>query len=700
MQDGSFTIAYPRELMYDLPSSFPDGFSGKLLRVQNQNTIPTANGTPASTQIDIVIPEQPASFIDVDTTRLYVECTYTTSMTVPTAGGANSQIFIAPSYANGGFIGGGASIFQRYQLYLNNSTISDDIGEFGMVCYLMYLMNYTEEQRFRMASCLGFNKGYPSGCWGAAFHGEQIQDRATITCPNVVCEGEAAGGNGANSNAGVYVNGANATNYQPTQFNHASGIFVAAPAILQPAMVITMVQNYNFDLHIPGILGSGNNRMLPMFVGPYRISLWVDVTTNFFQTDFGQQAPNPLAQWAPTTSQFAVNSVWFVGETYRCDVPTFNSVMASLPKQNTFIFRTTAWTVSSVNFPVGTLGQTDWLIPPRKASVKTVYCLPSPGITNPAAAGACAGAPCNIWGKYGWVNPNLTTNTCILVNGTQYPQQGQDPMNRPADIWVALLEANKTWSNMGTKPAIAPQNFYVCDSITGVGLAANPNIISGNPAAAVPANVPNFYAYYNAVNTTQTGRALWRILPTTTFRFNLTPGTVALNNTINPYVGGDFNVPISGLLAGAVAPVQATAIRRPLAATNDIVIGAAGALPSMTDKTAPWTYFGASPSYVVNSSHFLEGTSACMRNNPYGFANFQIPMSEWTPTANQFIYACNLDQMTKPDVLTGMSTLTGSFFFRTNIAAALTMSYQVYFIVVFDQITVLDAALRTASVRF
>ncbi len=702
--EGS-NVVFPAEMTYPIPSSLPKGIVGTASRIQNMNTIPGSGGgqTPASSEIIIQIPEQPSCFLDTSSTRLYVEATYVATFTIqnfvsnPTT---NSIMYMAPSNANGGFIGGGASLFQRYQLYLNNSILSDDITEFGMVCYLMYLMNYTEDQRFRMANVLGLNKGFPGGVWGAAFHGTNMQDRATFTATgivgsisNPVLPYNSAAGNGIGNSGGTAL-------AFPTQYNQPSGVFwVSNGTAAQgyPQVVLTATQNFNFLLHLPGLLGGGMKQMLPLFVGPYKISLFMDSLQNYWALDFGQGSVNQLyPQYVPTTSTMSVNSVWVEYDYYRCDVPSFNVIMSSLPTPNTFVLRSTAFTVSSYLIPAGAQGQNDFLIPPRKASIKCVYICSTPGFAkNPTIqvpqAGQSvttnyAGYQCNPWGKYGWVNPNLGINTCILLNGYQYPQQGNNPMDRPVEAWYNLLNANKTWSDTFTKPGIAPSNFLVCDSISSVWLSAGLETAGGF-------NNPAWYSYAKATNNTNSGRSLWRILPTNTTRFSIPRYTIA-SNTSNPWAGGTFICGITGANANSDNIVGGFAAPDSTGATTADINDAT----SMTDKTVNLS--GDREQSLFG--FFLDGSSSCdnMPNSFFGTSNYHLNFQQDKPSALQHIYACNLDQLSKANVMTGMASLTGSFFWRTNIVDPLLLPYTAYFIIVYDQVIVLDSAIKLATVRF
>lgn len=650
MEGADFNVVLPASASYPPPASLPQGMKQFTLRQVQYNTIPNAqpSGTPGGTEIQVVIPQLDGCFLDPSTTALYVECVYTGSMTIA----AGNPVVFSCSNSNGGFVGSGASMFFRYQVWLNNSILSDNIDEFGLVCHLQFLLALTEQQRYELAVPLGFNKAYPASTWGAGFHCTDLTSRATLTpTGHIIAAGTA--------NTVMGVNAAASATY-----NSPAGVFWAMPNTTtnDATITLTYMQNYNFMLQLPGLLGSGNDKLFPLFNGPTRLSLFMEDISRYYILDYAAGVTSfTVAQPVPfrtMSGYMAVNTVWFVGDCCRCDINSFNAVLGSLPIPNTFIIRSTAWSVSSAALTVGQSGQTDVLIPPRRASLKAVYILPSPNGTNTDLATQ----PINLWGKYGWCNPNLTNGTCISLNGVNYPQQTTDPLNRPSEIWYNLLKTIQTWSNDANKTCIAPDNFYVCDSL--------PNVTNG-------ANSVAFYG--KAANNSSAGSCLWRPVNTTTFRCNVSsadsltaflgPATAHLNT-----VGTGLSVAVGGVNARIT--------------TTHVV--------AMTDKSA----CVGSDAYgtIPTRAHFHEGSSSCDLFGP----NSQYLLGGYAPSrphCNQFIYACDFENLAKQQYLSGISTLTGSFFFRLNIATGLKYGYSMYFVAVHDMLTILDTALRTAAVK-
>jgi hypothetical protein len=687
-----FGIVMPSQMYYGFPNSLPAGLKGFYYRTPNQNTIPTAGpaGTPSGQEIIIQINESAATVLDPSKSKIYLEMTFNGTMTLPVAANNTASplscIYVAASDSNGGFIGSAASTFNRYQVKLNNAVYSDDINEFGMAMYLQYLLNYTSEQRLMLSRVLGLNASFPSGIWGAAFHGRDLGSRATITAT-----GQVTSTTLYNTLAGTQA---------ATQYNNAEGIFIACPGSTQSAMVLTFVQNYNFAIHLPGMLGFGNDRMVPLFCGPIQISLFTDAVDNYFHADFALEQPNVMSLYGPytqftwTTHWMAINSAWFECELYKLDVPTFNALMSGLPRPNQFIFRTTTINSTGTNLAAGVSGQSDILVSIRRASLKSLIIMASPSNiiagTVPTSASttglAIAGTSCNLWGKYGSVCPNLGSNTCILVNGTQYPQQGNDPMSRPATIYTELLDSLTTWADMNTKPSILPQNFFVTDSINNVSMGT---ITAANTVPMALNVTPN------SVQQTNNGISQWRQLYSTTFRFALAnqTGTLAAAVSTQPMIGGGWAYPFYPISAGTGA-----------AALNQCIVAPNGSTPlgvnnniSMTDKTLQYSV--AANTYLPNNVHFLEGTSSVDPQLQNAATSFVLP-GFYKPTANQFLYACKMDQLSKPDTLAGMSTLTGNFYFRANIILKLLQAYALYFFAWSDMLVVLDVGTRQVAVRY
>jgi hypothetical protein len=295
------------------------------------------------------------------------------------------------------------------------------------------------------------------------------------------------------------------------------------------------------------------------------------------------------------------------------------------------------------------------------------------------AAGTTVGTKTvfNLWGKYASACPNLSAGTHMLCNGVPYPQQTYDPLNRPQEVFCDLLQSLQTWSNDAVKPSLAFRNWAVCDSLADV--------------------TPNSFATAVGKMGTQGGPGLWRVMDTTSFRTlgckeGLAKSIIAGDATIIP--------PYLGMLKFAAAKTVATYFTVAVAATSNAVIEP-NTCVAMTDKTAPVgngsTDITANPSDTF-APLFFEGTSSSENSETAPSHNVQSGGFHG-PLHLQHIQVFDFEHLAKEEYLSGTSSLTGAFFFKMNIAQALRFGTMIYFIACYDQITILDTALRTAQIK-
>lgn len=653
-------IALPVELNFPPPVSLPAGLKQTNLRQINYNQIPVTNGTPAATEIQVIIPQLDACFLDPHSTFLEVDATVSVTFTVPSVN--ESAFVLSPSNSNGGIIGSGASIFQRYQLYLNNAILSDDESEFGLISYLQLLLSLNKVQRQAMAAVLGLHPTNPNGIWGAPFHGHDMHHRASMTVSG-------AGLSVAAGTANTIV-GANA--YPGGAWNPIHGAFWAKQgAAAAGTIILTCVQDMQFNIMLPGLIGSGNDKLFPLFNGPTMIKLYTDAFANYFGLDFGQGITGTPAAYTPTSQYLQINTVHFVGDFVRCDPASFNAVMSGLPNPNMFVLKTTAWQAATAPLSAGSSGISDVLIPHRRASIKVLYCLFNPQSTASIQLNSTA-ANRNLHSKFSSVCPNLTNGTCVALNGVNYPQQTYDPMARPAEVLTTIYKTLQTWANDGIKP-LDPASFYVCDGWNngGVGVGGatfwNAGIIS----------VPTFGA-----------QSYWRTWDTTVFRTPITstsPISVLTNQTCLPPFA---EIVVTPAVAGTANGITHSTGGLPAFVTANTTL-------ALTDKTAPIQ----SSTMATNAAFmFMEGTTSSENTTVAPIPNMQSQACH-TPWSNQFILAFDFEHLARNTALSGTSSLTGSFFLRMNIGCPLRLGYLIYFVVGFDMLTILDTALRTAAVK-
>lgn len=670
--DAPANVVLPSSAYYPPIVSLPSGL--KTIKLRQPTISALAIGNPAAVETQIVLPHLDGCFLDPTTTSIEIDASITIRFSVAAA----APIFFSPSNSNGGIIGGCASLWQRYQVWLNNAQLSDDISEFGLVSYYSIMLSLNTTQKRTMHQLLGLHPTFPEGIWGTPFHGQDMHHRATVVF---------------NANSGLLTNaGANTIIGTDTSFGVGKSwrpvdghFFTSAPL----AVNFDYVQHFSWAMMLPGILGSGNAQLYPLFNGPTRISLYSDLLTNYWQLDFattqssagktvvsggglnnaaGQEYRGAYsAGYTPTTQTFTIHAINFVGDYVKCDPASFAQIMEQLALPNLIVMKTVAWNVTQAPLAASLSGTVDSMVPCRKASVKLclVHCSPQGTLSS--------GMAYNLWGKYGSINPNFTAGTHMLLNGTPYPLQTYDIMNRPQEHFVDVLKSLQTWHNDAVKPSLHFRNWAVCDSID---------------ATKVTASGVNYYAGYGVGATPHAasygGIGMWRNIDTTTFR----TGWVSTNYNI--LTGAPVPVRMPSL---PIYPISAADLVDSVAGTSVATVSTT-ALTAMTDKTPFLTGSGTIDKTMF---FFLEGTSSS-ENSESGPANAQSGAIHG-PMHNQFFLAFDFEHQAKASYLSGTSTLTGSWFFKMNILSALRLAYSLYYIVCFDQIVILDVALRTANIK-
>lgn len=711
MSDLDLSVAFPQEASYPLPYTLPGGIKEVTLRQVNYNAIPgqpagassAGQGVPSGLEIQVVIPQLDGCFGIPETAYLHIEAELDVAFNLNTAQGSILACGLSPS--NGGILGSACSLFNRYQVYLNTAILSDDIIEFGLLSHLQFLLAFNRENRFAMAAVLGLNRYYPSGVIGQAFNGPEPNDRAYLVAAPTLSNTPSALVNWAtmlqtavnrtliNSQAAryqtIYAPNTVGSSYLGYKFTNGN-----------QAVAATFAQTLRFAILLPGILGSGSNKLFPLFIGPTRISLYTDLIQNYTWFNFPAACNNPgactsftatLPPVAPTvTPSMYIRAVWLNIDYIRCDGPSFALIVESLPIPDTFVIKSTAWAIASTTIPI-TQGQSETLIPHRRASCKCLYVLFSPSggynapppliessyeITNTLAY-SCPG---NIFGKYGWVNPNLSNGTCVTINGIMYPQQTNDPLERPDEMYSNLLRTLGVWSNDGNRPCIAPNNFFVTDTMSI-------NVAGGGGG--------------------KQAETLWRPYQSLSARvsgyLNAMPPTIGLAATATAVQQPDWEVLVTSGQAALGVGVAGT-----------FNIAAPGAYLNFTDHSivTPSTYiqvtqtaFTANAAFTMPygariPSVYLEGSmSLANYQNSTMSHNAQGLTAQTAPECNQFIYAVDFEHMAKNTYLSGVSSLSGSFFFRANIKSMLTCQYNVYFVLCYDMLTILNYATRSAVVK-
>lgn len=702
MADLNLQVGFPQESNYPLPLTLPGGIREITLRQPNYASIPgsamtsgsdgggTINPTQAGLEIMIQIPQLDGCFAIPETSYLHIEAELDVTITMPPA--KEQLVAVGLSASNGGILGSAASLFNRYQLWLNTATLSDDIVEFGLVSYNQFLLGFNQSNRYAMAAVLGLNKYYTQGIIGQAFNGPSFTDRAYLA----VAASIGSGGNATDCNwpdidsqfnytvkRNTFEGSTKGTyDHQTFALPNAAGsnYFACYTGTADPATTVAkaaFTQTLRFALILPGLIGSGSNKLFPLFIGPTRISLFTDVQSNYLWFNF-PASPNILgdgnvaftpAQTPILNSGIWIKAIWINIDYLRMDGPSFAFIVENLPIPETFVIKSTGWTCSSTTMPVSQ-GQAETLIATRRASCKCLYLLCSPNsgaIDCPTTVAignntkphvAQWSAPGNIFGKFGSVNPNLTNGTCVSVNGILYPQQMNDPIERPDEMLSNLYRTLGVWSNDGSRPNIDPNNFFVIDKMS---IALNG---TGRPAEGT-----------------------WRSYQTLSAR-------ICGNKTKD---GKDQTDWLAEFFASKAY----------IAGQGDII--------NYTDHN-PWNTFDAiefttnveTPFAAAIFTYKYHGPLSIYREGSMALDNYgsngqihdrQSLYAMQAPECNQFIYAVDFENIAKDTYLSGISTLNGSFFLRTNIKSMLTTTYTLYFILCFDILTILHYGYKTAIIK-
>lgn len=445
---------FPSELSYSMPTQIPAGIKQTQLRQINYNTIPNsdASGTPAGTEIQIVIPQLDACFLDPSTTYINVKFT----VTYTCADDVN------PMPDLGGILGSGWSLFNRYQVYANNSTLVDDINEVGVLANALYRLNMDGSMRSGSGGVYGFQtttnydmtyttigdgtqfKKTDEWVAGSAATQQWYEEGAV----SKLCSPSNAFGlrfftNQANEcpTRGTFNGATSNLLYDQLKKNGTRTIGAAGDGLVNGAQSLT--QTFNVCLPLFGILGSGSDRMFPMFIGPTRINLITESLAAMTLTKTSK---------ITAVSKIGIQTCEFIGTYLRLDPASVAMVMGSLPSPMQFVMRCTSYVQSSLPLAASTAkGTFEGLVSSRRASTKFIL-----GLFSPSTSA---------FGKFSSVNPNLGIGTCLVVNGQQFPQQTIDPYNYPHEYFNQVLMAMNTAGNLHGKPSICASNYMVCSSV-------------------------------------------------------------------------------------------------------------------------------------------------------------------------------------------------------------------------------------------
>ncbi|NDD83963.1 hypothetical protein EBZ38_06760 [bacterium] len=662
-------FSYPNELKYELPTQTPPGIRVVQLRQFNTSNLPNVI-TPGQ-EIQIDIPQIDFSFLDPSTTSLCVKGKYVfqVGQTLNTSAAAvsltNSKNMVPLSVLSNGvrliyppiqalaarphaFLGKGWGMFRRYCVYANTNILTDDIVNIGVLQNYMDLLttgrNYLGSD---ISQCVNNPKlagsnflavfpeaaGYPVDVPTATLNVLNCQLNVTKAWGDLTFNDD-AGITGINNSFGDVTSGC----FVPTAYDSQTGL---------------LEMSFEISLPLMGVLGSGNDKMYPLFIGPTRISLYTEDLRNYIYLpqsplvyNFGVTCGYIDTRFDLSRSSLSLTSVEFVGNYYRCDTTAFQYILGQLPVEGKMILRTLSYTYSNAPVNNGTSGNIDLQIASRRASQKALMIL----CTNDQIPEKSYGSAC----------PYLGQNTCLLINGVQYPQLGVNFLSKPHDAFRQnLVTLNMSYSAL-VRPAISYGNWA---RLVSTGLSQYDPIGDDNNQAA--AGYPATITSYNQINPP--------LLPNTPNAVDTLPIKIPANQTpaLNSRIVTQVSIP----------PVSNDAENPPVPLfeaqpTGYFLLNALAETPFWTAQ--------ATPDYEVLSF------------TPHSQDSRSLSTS-FTMSQNQWVSVIDTEQFGRRGYLNGISTLSGSNFFSMNIQTALPLSCTVNFFSMFDAILVFDYTTKQVS---
>lgn len=402
--------------------------------------------------------------------------------------------------------------------------------------------------------------------------------------------------------------------------------------------------SYNMDLAIPlfGVMGSGNDKLVPMFNGPIRLQFY----TNDLNNIFTQGATNMKA----TALQFL--SFEFVATYYEMSPSLLNQVRSALPVPNIITSRITSFEYGNIATQQGISGMFEYPLPTRKASTKLWLITWQPLASS--NLGPVGGMNIPIEKNLASVCPNLTSPTQIVINNEFYPRQGLDCLNRPMDVFMQNLIALNMAYDAITRPAFnytawlkmacdlgnrISQTNYAYPAIsttaaTGTGVNAGGGFSAWDFGSIDLATAPNVTDVAGDTEANSTV-SLW------TPYLSYYAGTQMLGiNLGGGLIGSDVSVLDT---VDDVGNVNSKPIRIPSAGTTAAIGGA--------------TY--AVNLNLQNGKSISTDTSYANYRSKYFLAN---PIRK--NLVNQWDLLINTEAFSRRNFLCGTSTLTGAIFLR------------------------------------
>jgi hypothetical protein len=276
-------------------------------------------------------------------------------------------------------LGSAYSFFSKQEVYGNNSVLLESINEPGVLANMLFNCQLNDSDKRGLSATLGFE--YNTACFPTTANAAGNTTTAGSVPVNCAF--------GPSATAGHLIN-----------FN-------------------TTIASLTFDYAIPllGILGTGTDKMFPIgAIYGLRFELLVDNFANFTRLYAGTNM----------VTGCTISDVEFVANIIELS-PESQSLIEQANPQKIHI-RSQSYRQASNFLSASTgVGTNDLLVGIRLSSLKSIYvcCSPSNALEL----------------KFAGVNPNLTQGSAFIIAGTQYPQRGSDPSNKPADSFMELQKS-------------------------------------------------------------------------------------------------------------------------------------------------------------------------------------------------------------------------------------------------------------------
>lgn len=531
----------PNELNYSEPiNAIPPGFRTVNFRQVNYNTIPSP--TPGGTEIQINIPQIPNAFIDPSTTYLNVKVRISGRIAVQNLAvtpfntaetvriNARRQLLLAYLNATGW------GLFQRYQVYANNSILIEDIDEIGYLAHMLSAATRSSAtlttadltgdsengvlpgHRFcAITNCVNIQAANAANAQPPTIAGFAPDATSLLKRSLVTHLSETAIGN--DKSQFFSVAGEPMPPLREYELIHdddggQSWAYLARVGEGNAAVTYNAVPfNHEFDLCLPllGILGSNNEKLYPCMY-PTQIRLITESLGNIL---------NLPTQFIDVTQ--TITSMEFCCNYLRLDSGAMATILSSLPMPGVMPMRCTSFVHSSSSLPRGTQGSAQVLVSTRRASMKALFM----GFSSNGHNLDDNNAPALRLGfgaknqrttftegtKFNSINPSLGQNTYLTVNGVFYPQQMLNPVSKPLDCLQQFLQTLNMTQSSTLRPSIRLHDYLRIDYGGRGSQFYNPPAVVDRSESAYDQNHTSNVAAANVIQSVYDNLPLSGILP-------------------------------------------------------------------------------------------------------------------------------------------------------------------------------------------